>query len=340
MIARLVLRRIAIGAMQMAALAALVFFVIRLMPADPAARFVGLGASPEAYAAARATLGLDKPLLAQFADFLGFGAARGLIDGDLGRSWVSGESVAREIAAALPITLELVACGVALAVLAAFPIALLSARRPGGGADRAVLIYGLFAGSQPEFVWALGLVFVFFAQLGLAPGPLGRLSPFAEPPEPVTGFMTIDTLLAGRFEAFSDAVAHLALPAATLAIVLSGPIIKMLRDSLGRALKSDHVLFARASGLSENRVSAIALKSALAPTLALIGILFGFMLGGAVLVESVFALGGLGQYAVRSVLAFDYPAIQGVVLTIAAVSLLVYLITDAAQALIDPRVAT
>ena len=202
-----------------------------------------------------------------------------------------------------------------------------------------MFVYSLFAGSQPEFWWGLLFVYVFFFQLGIAPAPLGRLSPMTSPPDVVTGFMTVDALLAGQFDVFLEALHHLMLPVITMAFILSGPIIKMVRQNMARALQSDFVLYARASGLSGNRVARYALRAALAPSMTLIGILYGFMLSGAVLTESVFSLGGIGQYSVQAVLAFDYPAIQGVVLVITAISLVVYLALDLIHAAIDPRIA-
>jgi ABC-type dipeptide/oligopeptide/nickel transport system permease component len=129
------------------------------------------------------------------------------------------------------------------------------------------------------------------------------------------------------------------LPVLTMVFILSGPIIKMVRQNMMRALQSDFVLYGNSIGLPRARIARYALRAAMAPSMTLIGILYGFMLSGAVLVESVFSLSGIGQYAVRSVLAFDYPAIQAVVLVITAISLLVYLMLDLIHAAIDPRIA-
>ena len=128
-------------------------------------------------------------------------------------------------------------------------------------------------------------------------------------------------------------------PVATKVFVLSGPIIKMVRQNMVRVLGADYILYARASGLPPWRIALVALKNALVPALMLLGVLYGYILGGAVLIGTVFSLGGIGQYAVRSVLAFDYPAIQAVVLVIAAISLFVYLALDVIHAWIDPRLA-
>jgi ABC-type dipeptide/oligopeptide/nickel transport system permease component len=333
-----VAKRFATAAVQLIGLALVVFFAIRVLPADPVARLVGQNASPEAYAASRHALGLDQPVLEQLGRFFGiWPGSSGLLQGNFGKSWVSGDTVASEIARTLPITLELITISFVLAFLVAVPLGMLCALRPGGAADKATFGYSLFAGSQPEFWWGLLFIYIFFATLGWAPPPLGRLDPMATAPPAVTGFITIDSLLAHDMASFWGGLHHLALPVLTKVFVLSGPIVKMVRQNMVRVLGSDYVLFAEASGIRPGRIARIALKNALAPALTLLGVLYGYILGGAVLIETVFSLGGIGQYAVRSVLAFDYPAIQAVVLVIAAISLFVYLALDLVHAALDPR---
>lgn len=341
MLLKYISKRLLIGVLQLLLLTIAVFFIIRILPADPVARLVGMNASQEAYAQAARELGLHRPVLTQLWIYLGFmpDIQPGLLQSSLGVSWVSGTPVVEEIKAYLPVTLELVTLSFLLAFVVAVPIGMLSALNPGGKADKGVFVYSLFAGSQPEFWWGLLFVYLFFFQLGVAPAPLGRLSPITVPPPTVTGFILIDTLVAGQFGKFVEALHHLMLPVANLAFILSGPIIKMVRQNMLRALQSDFVLYANSIGLPKTIVARYALRAAMAPSITLIGILYGFMLSGAVLVETVFSLGGIGQYAVRSVLNFDYPAIQGVVLVIAAVSLVIYLLLDLIQAAIDPRIA-
>ena len=339
MLTRYILKRFLVGLVQLFGLTIAVFFLIRLLPADPVSRLVGMNAGAEAYTQAERQLGLDRPVTTQLLGYLGLGEEPGLLQGSLGQSWVTGSDVAAEIGQYLPVTLELITLGFLAAFLVAVPVGMISALKPGGRADKGVFIYSLFAGSQPEFWWGLLFVYVFFYQLGWAPPPLGRLSPMTTPPDAVTGFMLIDTLLAGSPSKFLEAAHHLLLPVLVLAFILSGPIIKMVRQNMARALQSDFILYANAAGLPAKRVGRYALRAAMAPSMTLIGILYGFMLSGAVLVETVFSLGGIGQYAVRSVLAFDYPAIQGVVLVITAISLAVYLGLDILHAVIDPRVA-
>jgi ABC-type dipeptide/oligopeptide/nickel transport system permease component len=336
---RFIFRRLAIGVVQLVGLVLAVFFLIRLMPADPAARLVGMNASPEALAAARHALGLDRPLMTQLADYVGLLGNPGLLQGYLGKSWSSGAAVADEIRQTLPITIELITLSFLGAFLVAFPIGMLCATRPGGIADRFTFIFTLFAGSQPEFWWGVLFIYIFFYALEIAPPPLGRLDPLGTPPPIVTGFITIDSLLAWNFTALGDGLYHLMLPVATKVFVLSGPMIKMIRQNMMRALGSDYILYAESCGLPPRLIARYALRNALAPALTLIGVLYGYVLGGAVLIETIFSLGGIGQYSVNAVLSFDYPAIQAVVLIITSVSLCVYLALDIIQVMLDPRIA-
>lgn len=340
MLLRYISKRLLIGLLQLLGLTIAVFFIIRVLPADPVSRLVGMNASPEAYAQAARQLGLDKPILEQLAIYLGFypSVQPGLLQGSLGISWVTGSQVTSEIAGYLPVTIELITLAFILAFIVSVPVGMLGALNPGGRADKGVFVYSLFAGSQPEFWWGLLFVYVFYFQLGVAPAPLGRLSPMTTPPDTVTGFILVDSLIAGEFAVFVEALHHLMMPVITLAFILSGPIIKMVRQNMMRALQSDFVLYANSIGLPRKRVARYALRAAMAPSMTLIGILYSFMLSGAVLVESVFSISGIGMYSVQSVLAFDYPSIQGVILVITAISLIVYLALDIIHAAIDPRI--
>ncbi|MBP01591.1 MAG: ABC transporter permease [Rhodospirillaceae bacterium] len=310
-----------------------------MLPADPVARLVGLNASQAAYDKAQESLGLDKTITEQFQIFiLGNSETAGLVNGSLGVSWVTGSPVNSELLNYLPVTLELIILAFLVATGVGVPIGLLGATSPGGLMDRATMIYSLFAGSQPEFSWGILFIFIFFVYLGIAPGPLGRLSPLTDPPLVVTGAITIDSLLALDFPIFIEALWYLSLPVLTLAFVLSGPIIKMVRENIIHTMQADFILYAKASGLSRKRIAKDALRVSLAPTVTLVGILFSFMIGGAVLVERIFSISGLGQYSIQSILAFDYPAIQGVVLTISSITLIVFILIDIIHALIDPRI--
>ncbi len=341
MIGRFVIRRLGIAVLQLLGVALAVFFLIRLLPADPVARLVGLNASEEAYAQAERTLGLDRPVIDQLLSFLGLSSdkgADGLADGSLGLSWVTGDPVFLEIGRFLPVTLELVTLALLISFLIAIPLGMASATKPGGIADRIAFVWGLFAGAQPDYWWGLLFVFLFFFILGIAPPPLGRIDPLLIEPSVITGFLTVDSLLQGRLDTFVSALHHLMLPILTQVFVVSGAITKMVRQNMIRALQSDYILYARCCGLSKQHVGRYALRAALTPAVTLVGIFYGVLLSAAVTVELVFSLGGIGEYAIRSILSFDYPAIQGVVLIVALVSLLIYLLLDIIHAYLDPRV--
>lgn len=340
MIWRYVIQRLLIAAVQLLALAVLVFFIIRLMPADPVARLVGFNASPEAYAQSQQALGLDRPLLLQFSDFLGLTAGQpggGLLQGSLGESWESNEPVADELIRSLPVTLELVSLSLLVSLLLAIPIGMYAAARPGGAVDKGAYVWGMFAGSQPDYWWGLLFILVFAFTLGVAPAPLGRHDPLLLPPDPVTGLILVDSVLRGRWDVLVSAFGYLALPVITMVFTVSGAIIKMIRQNTVRALSSDYVMFARACGLPQRTVALYALRTALTPTLTLVAVFFSVLLSAAVTVERVFSLNGVGQYSVRAILNFDYPAIQGAVLAVAFVSLMVYLLVDILHAVLDPR---
>ena len=337
---RFVVRRLGVFVLQLVGIVLAVFLVIRALPADPASQLVGMNATPESYAQARHTLGLDQPILRQLADFVGLGTKPGLLQGSLGFSWVTNQPVLREVMTVLPVTLEIVTYALLLSFAVALPLGLASARKPGGVADRVSVTWGLFAGAQPDYWWGLLFVFVLFFELDLVPPPMGRFDPLMTEPPAITGFITVDSLLAGDMQAFGTGLAYIALPILTLVFAVSGAILKMVRTNTLRALRSDYVLYARASGLPERTVARYALRAALTPAVTLVGIFYGVLLSSAVTVEVVFSLTGIGQYAIRSVLAFDYPAIQGTVLVVATVSLLVYLLLDIAHAFLDPRIRT
>jgi ABC-type dipeptide/oligopeptide/nickel transport system permease component len=340
MVLRYVVRRLLIAVVQVICIVVLVFVIIRLLPADPVSRLVGGMATEDVYNAVRAKLGLDQPVLTQLAVYAGLlpSHAPGVLQGNLGNSWANGSPVLQEVAHFFPITFELLTYSFAISLVISIPAGMITAFRPGGLVDRAVFTYGLFAGSQPEFWWGLFFIFIFYAKLGVAPAPIGRLSPLAIAPPTITHFLTLDALLAGRGDILVEALRHLALPVGTLVFITSGPIIKMTRQSMLRVLQSEFILYARACGLPERQIAFYTLRNAFAPVMTLFAFLLAFLLGGAVLVETVFSWGGLGQYSVRAILNLDFPAIQGVILVITVYSLLVYLVLDVFHALLDPRV--
>lgn len=316
---------------QLIVIVTLVFFLIRLLPANPVSRIVGLNPTPEAIAQAKRSLGIDKSVWVQFGDYV-----KGLLHGSLDTSWVTHGSIVHEIWEHFPITIQLMVMSFGIALLIAIPLGMITAARPGGKLDRSLFVYGLFAGSQPDFWWGLAFVFLLVFKLHIFPIPQG-LDP-GTTVHTVTGFDMVDSLITGNLDAFVTLFGQYLLPSLTMAFVLSGPIVKMVRQNMLRFRDANFLMYARANGLGRGKIASYTMRNALSPVVTLVGILFGFEIGGAVLIEQVFSLNGLGQYAVQRTLQLDYPAIQGVVLTMTAFGLLVYLAMDLLYTVIDPRI--
>ncbi len=308
------------------------FFVAHLIPGNPVYLIVGGAATQDQINALTHRLGFDAPLYVQYWRYLS-----SLVHGDLGRSLFTGQPVTADIAQRFPATFELITVSLALAVLVSIPLGVISAQRPGGLLDRGIFVYSFLGGATPDFWLALILVFIFYTTLGVAPAPLGRLG-LAQPPQHVTGMYLVDSLLTGDIETFMLVAPHYILPVATLVLVYSAPVMKMVRQTMTDVLQSDMIRFARACGLSTWRVSLIALRNSLPPVSTIVGITYGYLLGGAVLVETIFSWGGLGQYAVQAITNKDFVALQGFVLVAAFFSILVYLLVDLTYILMDPRV--
>jgi ABC-type dipeptide/oligopeptide/nickel transport system permease component len=238
-----------------------------------------------------------------------------------------------------PLTFQLIVLSLGLALLLALVVGRAAASRPGSRFDRAVLNYTLFASAQPSFFWALVAIFVFFTKLGIAPAPLGVMSISSTPPPDVTGFIIVDCLLDGNVTALRDVLAHFAIPVLLLGVLLSGPLMKMTRQGVVQASRSDYMLYARISGMAPKVSRSYLLRNSLAPVVTLTGVLFASALSGIVLIESIFSFQGLALYTLVSTKRLDFPAIQGCVLLLTFFALLIYLVMDLLYAALDPRVA-
>ncbi len=319
---------------QLFAVSVIVFFLIRLLPGDPSYMLAGPYATPQRVAEVRRSLGLDQPILAQYVRYL-----RRIGVGDFGTSWRTSQPVLADIGQRLPATLELVVGAVLLSVVIGVPVGVAVAAKRGGALERGLFFYGMLAGSLPDFWVGLLLILVFFFFLGWAPAPVGQLGFDFSTPEPITGAYLVDALLTGDWPVFGSALGHLVLPLATLVLVYMPLVLKTARSSMEEMLDSGFVLQARANGLSRRMQLRYALRNALPPIVTVVGIEFWFLLGGAVLVETIFAWGGLGQYAVESVVNSDYAPLQAIVLITAVFTTLVFLAVDILYYLIDPRIS-
>ena len=330
---RLVGSRALIALLQAGMITTLVFFLLRVLPGDPAYALAGPSPTPQRIEAIRRSLRLTEPLWDQFVAYV-----TNLVRGDWGRSITSGQNVLTDIVQRFPATIELISIAMLAAILLVVPWAIWSAMRPDRVLARLGAVYGRLAGSLPDFWFAILLVLVFFSWLGVAPAPVGRLDLLESPPTRVTGMHTVDSVLAGDIGLLFDASAHLILPAAALVGVIGSVIYKQTRAAMDRELTTTKTLFGRASGLSEGRLARRAARNSLPPVVALIGNSYAYLIGGAVLIESIFSWGGLGQYAVQAVQASDYFAISGVVLISSLFTLVVYLLVDVVNAVMDPRI--
>ncbi len=309
------------------------FLLVKSIPGDPAVLMLGPTATPSAIAGLREQLGLDQPLYMQFLIYV-----RNLLHGDLGTSWQTTRPVLEDLIQRFPATLELVTFSLMLAILIGVTLGVHAARNPSGWGARITDFYGISAGALPDFWFALVLIFVFYTGLDWAPAPLGRIDMIVLPSPTVTGALTIDSLLAGDFEAFKSAVAHLVLPVLTLGLLNAGPILKMTQSTMEKMLQSDFSRFEVLCGVPQKLVVRHALRNAFPSIVTIISVLYGFLIGGAVLVEIVFSWGGAGQYAVQGVLNSDIYPVLGFVLFSAIFSLVVYIVVDLIYFLLDPRI--
>lgn len=309
-----------------------VFLMVHLVPGDPAQVMLGVRATPESLELLRREMGLDQPWYIQFARYV-----QGLGAGDLGRSIKSHTPIAEELWARFPATLELTLASLGLACILGIGAGILSATRRNSVWDLAGLAASLAGVSMPIFWLGLLLILGLAVDVGLFPVS-SRISADLYVTS-VTGLFVIDSLLAGDLVALGDVLHHLFLPALTLGTVPAAVISRMTRSSLLEVMQEDYVRTARAKGLAE-RVVVLrhAMKNAFIPVLTVISLEFGYLLGGAVITETIFAWPGLGRWLLLAVYARDLRAIQGGVLLISVTFVLINLVADVLYAWFDPRI--
>lgn len=310
------------------------FALTRIFPGDPALLLVPIDEGPEAIERARERLGLDMPLVTQFWNYL-----RDVFSLDFGTSFRTGAPVLTDLLSRFPATVELALASLILALIIGIPLGIAAAVYRDRPLDHATRFISLLGVSMPQFWLGLLVIFFFFFHLGWLPAPLGRLPVGISPPEQVTGLLLVDSLIAGDLEAFGAALHHLVGPAATLAITNVAALAQITRTSMIEALQSQYILASRAAGIQERVViTRLAFRNAMLSVVTQIALLVGNLLGGAILVEFIFAWPGIGSYAVRSIQFLDYPAIQGFMILGALLYVVVFLITDILYFRIDPRI--
>jgi peptide/nickel transport system permease protein len=307
----------------------------RALPGDPAVYFAGAMADKESIEQVRVSLGLDKGIIEQFFIYV-----QNLSHGNLGMSLNTGLPVLEELTTRLPASLELTFLGLSFALIIAIPLGILSATKPGTWVDHLTRVLVTMGVSLPTFFTGLFLIYIFYYLLGVAPSPIGRLDIMYLSPTHVTGFYTIDAILANDMETLWASLRQLMLPAITLGIFALAPIARMTRASMLNALSSDFVRTARANGLPQSKILiTYALRNSLLSILTTLGMVFSFLLGANVLVEKVFSWPGIGSFAIEALVASDYAAVQGFVLTMALLFVVVNLAIDIILTLVDPRVS-
>ncbi len=311
----------------------LTFIISNCIPGDPARMAAGPKATADVIAELREKLGLDLPLYVQYLRYMS-----NLTHLRLGTSIMTQREVSVDILERFPATLELSATAMLLAVVVGIPFGIISASRRDQTIDQLSRVAALSGVAVPSFWLGMMLILVFYLRLGVLPGG-GRIGIMSTPPRHITGLYTVDALLTGQTRKLLEAISHLILPAITQSAVVVGMITRMTRSSMLEVLQEEYIRVARAKGLRDSVVLyKHALKNAVLPVVTMIGMTFGYTLGGSVLVESVFYWPGMGQYAVQAVMYMDFPAVLGITIFIAILYALINLAVDIGYFYLDPRI--
>jgi len=331
---RYLARRLLLAAVTLCGVVIAVFILTRILPGNPAAVRLGPYAKPELLAAMEKEMGLDQPLPVQFYHYVS-----NLAQGDLGYSWRTGQPVRNDLVQRLPATLELALAATLIAVVVGHALGILGAVRQNSLVDQIIRFIAILGASTALFWLALVFIYTFYYRLGWTPPPLDRIDVGITPPTRITGMFLVDSLLTGNWAAFNSSLHHLIPPAVTLAFVVSAPITKIVRAAMLDTLHGDFIRTARTVGVPERQIIFCdALRNAMIPILTTIGIVFGYLMAGNVLVEMIFAWPGIGSYAWMALVNKDFEAIQGFVLLIAAMYVILNLVIDLLYSVIDPRI--
>ena len=327
------MRRLAFLPVHVFLFAIAVFFVVRMIPGDPVRTISGgQTMTPEQYDAARESLGLTGSVFSQLTTFLG-----NILTLDFGNSIINGAGVLDEMTRRLPETLELALMAMVVSSVLTLALGYFVVTKPRNPFSRVVAAYARAAGAVPDFCLGVAGIFLFYSVLQWSPAPIGRYDSLLNAPPRVTGLPFVDALLSSDLILMQSMVAHLWLPVAVLVIAYAPMLLKLFIRSLEQSKDAQATKFRIASGASNTMVLLSIARRALPSTVAMFGTIFGFMLGGAVIGEQLFAMPGMGEYAVQAVTRSDFVALQGFLIIVAAVSLVVFFFVDIVNMLLDPR---
>jgi len=331
--ANFLLRRLVLAMIAVFGVLIITFTISHVVPGDPARVLAGRWATEEQIHAVRIRLGLDQPMLTQFVRYL-----NDLVHARLGKSIVSERPIVDELGDYLPPTIELVLMAVLINMALAIPLGVISAVNRGGVVDAFSRLIGALGAAAPVFWVGLLLQVFLYGQLHILPLG-GQLDLLVTPPIKITGLYVLDSLFTGNWTSLGDAMVHLVMPAFTLGIGFVAVVMRIVRSSMLTVLNTDYVRTARAKGLPERAVIyKHALKNAMIPPLTIMGMQLGWMLGGTVLVETVFSWGGLGSWAVTAIRQNDFPVIMAVTLIISLVFVWSNFCVDLLYMVLDPRI--
>jgi len=330
------IRRLGSGVFVILGVLSVTFIISRVVPGDPARLYLGPRANVEKIEEVREELGLNDPLLEQFARYV-----TNTLRGEFGYSFFTKRLIIDDLKIRFPATMELVILSMLITLLVGVPVGVLGAARRGNLFDKASRIITISGVSIPVFWLALLMQLLFFLYLDWLPlsGRLSREVLINHPIETTTGFHLIDAAITGNWIAWKDALLHLVMPVITLAVYPISLVVRMTRASMIDVLSETYVEAARASGLSERKILfKLALKNGIIPTLTVMGLLFAYSIIGAVLVEIIFSWPGMGTYMTDAILNSDIYVLFGVTIVITVIYIFINLLIDFIQALLDPRV--
>ena len=325
------IRRLILALFVLWGITSITFLIMYIVPRNPAIAMAGANATNEQIEAFSEKWGLNKPIHERYISFYA-----NVLRGDLGRSIRTQRPVLQEIAQHFPATLELANFSLIIAIILGIPLGVLSAIKRNQWPDQIARVFSLIGVSLPNFLLGLIILLIFYGKLHIFEP--GRLSIYFSAPSTVTGMYLVDSLLSREWSVFIDSLKHLVMPALTLGLVLAAYIARLTRASMLEVLASDYVKAAKARGLSNRTIIfKHALRNALIPTVSILGVLYGYMLSGQIVIETVFSYPGLGYFAYASILKADQPSIMGITLVIAVFFSFIIFFVDFIYRILDPR---